>query len=69
MEETARRLGVAGWVKNCVNGNVEAVAEGPAAVIDALIAWCWEGPPLARVDDVAVHEEPPQGLTGFRVTR
>jgi len=69
MEETARRLGVAGWVKNCSNGNVEAVAEGEPAAIDALIAWCWKGPPAARVNDVAVHEEPAQGLTGFRIAR
>ncbi len=69
MQQEAERLGVAGWVKNCLDGSVEAVVEGTPAVIDALIAWCWKGPPAARVDDVAVHEEAPQGLRGFRVTR
>ena len=68
MEHEAVRLGVAGWVKNRPDGNVEAVAEGAPAAIEALIGWCRKGPPAARVADVAVHDEPVQGLKGFHVT-
>lgn len=69
MQREAERLGLAGWVKNRPDGKVEAVVEGAPAHVDSLVAWCRKGPPSARVEDVAVHEEPPQGLSGFRVTR
>ena len=68
MEEEALRLGVAGWVKNRPDGSVEAVAEGAPQKIEALIAWCWKGPPAASVGNVEVHDEPVQGLRGFHVT-
>jgi acylphosphatase len=54
MQEEARRLGVAGWVRNRVDGAVEAEVEGERAAVDALIAWAHEGPTSARVSDVAV---------------
>ena len=53
----AQRLGLRGWVRNRSNGSVEAVALGPPERIAALIDWCHEGPPLARVAEVAVTEE------------
>ena len=53
----AQRLGLRGWVRNRSNGSVEAVALGPPERIAALIDWCHEGPPLARVTEVAVTEE------------
>ena len=59
--------GAAGWVRNRNDGAVEAVFEGPAAVVEALVAWCRHGPPRARVDQVDVVDEAPEGLTGFRV--
>ncbi|MEQ1506275.1 MAG: acylphosphatase, partial [Myxococcota bacterium] len=48
----ARRLGVAGWVRNLPDGRVEAVFEGPRARVDAALAWCATGTPEARVDQV-----------------
>jgi acylphosphatase len=48
----AVRLGVAGWVRNCPDGSVECLAEGPAGLLEQLIAFCREGPPGARVDRV-----------------
>jgi acylphosphatase len=57
----AEQRGVAGWVSNLPDGRVEAVFEGAAAAVDAMVAWCGEGPPRARVTGVAVREEEPTG--------
>lgn len=64
----ARRLALAGWVRNRRDGAVEAVAEGPRADLEALVAWCHEGPPLARVDAVeAAWPEPVGGMSPFEI--
>lgn len=52
----ARRLGVAGWVRNRIDGSVELEVEGAADRVAALLAWCEQGPPAARVSRVAVEE-------------
>ena len=36
--QTARQLGVAGWVKNVFDGTVEMEAQGTAAELDALLS-------------------------------
>ena len=47
------------------DSRVEAVFAGPAEVIDQMLKLCWQGPPLARVDQVTVSAtEMPDG-TGF----
>ena len=50
--DAARRLGVAGWVRNLPDGTVEAVAEGSPAAVAAFAAWCRQGPSMARVTRV-----------------
>jgi acylphosphatase len=52
----ADRLGVAGWVRNCRDGAVEAVVDGAPGAIDAIIAWAHRGPPAARVSGVRVSD-------------
>lgn len=64
-EEEARRLGVAGWVRNEPDGSVLLHAEGDDAALDAIVAWCHDGPALARVRDVAVREVAVTGATSF----
>lgn len=65
--ERAEGAGVAGWVRNREDGSVEAVFEGPADAVERLVAFAREGPGQAKVDDLDVAEEEPQGLDGFTV--
>jgi len=54
-QREASGLDLDGWVRNLPDGRVEAVAEGPKARVEALVAWCWRGPPAARVSRVDVE--------------
>ena len=56
-QREAQRMGLRGWVRNRSDGSVEAIAQGPPERVAALIDWCHEGPPLARVAEVNVIEE------------
>ena len=63
----AREHGVAGWVRNLPDGQVEAVFEGRPEDVDRLVSWARRGPSRAEVADVAVQAEPPEGLSTFQV--
>ena len=63
----ATRLGVCGWVKNLPDGSVEAVFEGPATAVEAMLAWVERGPVHARVDALTRDAELPRGELKFRV--
>ncbi len=66
-QRQAHALGVAGWVRNCADGSVEAVFEGSPTLVAAAVAFCHEGPRTARVDHVECRNEPPEGLTHFSI--
>ena len=63
----AQKLGVDGWVRNLPDGRVEAVFEGKQGEVNKAISWCNRGPRSARVEDVDLSWEEPQGESGFRV--
>jgi acylphosphatase len=65
MRQEAEALGVAGWVRNRLDGTVEAHVEGPGEAVDALVAWARRGPEQAQVTDVEVHQDDPNGFTRF----
>jgi acylphosphatase len=54
LQREARRLGLAGWVRNRRDGTVEAVVCGIPGQVEALVAWARQGPALARVDRIEV---------------
>jgi acylphosphatase len=66
----AERLGLSGHVRNRDDGDVEAVFHGAAEAVAAAIEACREGPPGARVEEVAVREREGPGPGGiFRILR
>ena len=58
-QRQANALGVRGWVRNRWDGAVEALFEGPAEAVDAMVGWCRRGPPAAEVESVQITEPPP----------
>lgn len=68
--QQARRLGLTGWVMNRRDGAVEIVAEGRSDRLEELIAWCRQGPPGARVDEVDSQRQGFRGeFSEFRIRR
>lgn len=66
----AKRFNVNGWVKNNMDGSVEALFEGDKKNVESILRWCSEGgPPLSDVTDVAVNWEAYSGkYSEFRIT-
>jgi acylphosphatase len=58
---------VSGWVTNREDGAVEAVFEGDAAAVQAMVEWARKGPAQAHVTRLEVIEEEPLGELGFSV--
>jgi acylphosphatase len=67
MRHEAQRLGVSGWVRNRRDGSVEALVQGAAEPVDALIAWARRGPPGARVAELQAAPGAQEALAGFEL--
>ena len=52
----ATALGLSGWVRNRLDGSVEAVFSGNKNSVETMLRRCWGGPPSAQVS--AVQSEP-----------
>lgn len=52
----AQQFGICGWVRNRTDGSVEAVVDGPASAVDAIIACAQRGPRAAQVTAVTVSD-------------
>ena len=67
--DEARKLGLAGWVRNGDDGaSVELVAEGPEDALRQLEAKLRRGPRLARIDAVdATWSDDIEGHQGFEL--
>ena len=69
--ERAEELGVSGWVKNTVTGDVEVAASGDEPKLAQLEAAVSRGPAGARVERV-LKVAPPSGIaypSPFRIER
>jgi acylphosphatase len=65
-QATMKRL--KGWVKNLMDGRVEAVFEGDKEKIDDVLVFCKEGPPGSRIDNLEVKwEKPTSSFNGFEI--
>lgn len=56
MQRKAHALGVTGWVRNRTDGSVEAVVQGSADTISAIISQAKQGPRSAQVTSVKVAD-------------
>ena len=63
--ETARALGLRGWVRNRRDGNVEMLLAGDESVVNRMIERCRDGPPAARVDRIDIEESTDAAPAGF----
>jgi DNA ligase D-like protein (predicted 3'-phosphoesterase) len=69
-DATARRahqLGAMGWVRNTEGGAVLVHVEGDEATVDGLVGFLREGPPAARVAEVALERVKPEGHEQFAI--
>ena len=56
-KQKAEQLGLTGWVRNTADGCVEAVFEGEEKLVQDMIQWCYQGPPLSDVKNVEVKNQ------------
>ncbi len=67
-KQKAEQLGITGWVKNTIDGDVEAIFEGEEDIVKEMIDWCHRGPPSAQVEHVEVkNQDPTNGFEGFSI--
>jgi len=66
MLREAKRLGLSGWVRNRRDGSVEALVQGKAEIVAAMVAWAKQGPPGAQVNEVSVaNADGEPAVSGF----
>ena len=61
VQRKAAQFGLAGYVMNLKDGRVRVRVEGVREAIEGLARELTKGPPLARVDSLAVNWRPPTG--------
>jgi len=51
----AQELGVFGWIRNLIDGRVEAVFEGEKRNVEEIVNWAKRGPIWAKVEDIQIN--------------
>jgi acylphosphatase len=60
LTETARKIGLAGWVRNRRDGTVEALIAGETDAVEEVVRACRRGPRMAIVSEInETLAEPP----------
>ena len=67
VEREAGLIGVAGWVRNCENGDVEVMATGTREQHGSLSRKLQEGPRAARVDHISESAAPLMEAQSFHI--
>ncbi|MCK4665756.1 acylphosphatase [Candidatus Dependentiae bacterium] len=52
--ERAKSLDLTGYVRNCLDGSVEVIAEGDEDRLRSFVDWTREGSPASRVREIKV---------------
>ena len=65
----AGELRLSGWVRNRLDGSVEAVVSGDESAVIAMIEACRDGPFNARVDTIDITDWPDPIAPGFEFRR
>lgn len=63
----AKKLGIAGWVRNCPDGTVELVAEGRKDILESYIDILQQGNGWSRTESISVDPIACRGYTGFDI--
>ena len=63
--EEARKLSLAGWIRNRSDGTVEALVSGNTKAVEAFVAACSRGPEGSRVKSIDLHNAEPPDEKGF----
>ena len=63
--DEAHAFGVRGWVRNRLDESVEILAFADAAVLEAFVARCRQGPRAAQVERVEVEAADGDAPAGF----
>lgn len=68
-QDSARSLGLVGWVRNLPDGRVEAQAQGDKDSLAAFRDKLQQGPPQAMVESVDCHETEEESFSDFSIVR
>jgi acylphosphatase len=60
-QRQAQKYNLTGWVMNRSDGSIAAVFEGEEADVEAIVEWCGNGPPSARVTELIAQPEEYKG--------
>jgi acylphosphatase len=63
--DAARGLGLTGWVRNRMDGSVEALVQGEADAVARFITLAQDGPPAAKVARIDATDVAEEALNGF----
>ena len=66
-KQKAQELGLTGWVRNTNDGAVEAIFEGEEEIVNKMIDWCYNGPPLAKVENIKLKKQQTIGFNNFEI--
>ncbi|MBA2745027.1 MAG: acylphosphatase [Flavisolibacter sp.] len=68
-KKKADALHAGGWIRNTVDGDVEAFVSGSEAAVQAFANWCKTGPAGAFVADVEIIEVPDCAALSFEIRK